>query len=59
MAQKSEIIANAIDPNKIDLIIQKSANLDGDAVVDFISNLCRVSSEELDDEESPRKFCFS
>jgi brefeldin A-inhibited guanine nucleotide-exchange protein len=56
MAQKSEIIANAIDPNKIDLIIQKSANLDGDAVVDFISNLCRVSSEELDDEENPRKF---
>lgn len=31
-------------------------NLDGDAVVDFISNLCRVSSEELDDEENPRKF---
>lgn len=25
-------------------------------MVDFISNLCRVSSEELDDEENPRKF---
>jgi brefeldin A-inhibited guanine nucleotide-exchange protein len=30
--------------------------LDGDAIIDFISNLCRISLEELNDEENPRKF---
>jgi hypothetical protein len=32
----------------IDLIIQKSFNLDQDAIVKFIENLCKVSKEELD-----------
>jgi brefeldin A-inhibited guanine nucleotide-exchange protein len=45
-----------IDFNKIDLIIQRSVHLDPDAIIDFITNLCRVSREELEDMENPRKF---
>ena len=42
--------------NKIDLIIQRSVNLDPDAIIDFITNLCQVSREELADLDNPRKF---
>ena len=56
LAANSELIVNNIDPNKIDLIIQRSVNLDPDAIIDFITSLCRVSKEELDDVDNPRKF---
>jgi len=52
----SEIIVQHIDLSKIDLIIQKSVNLDGEAIIDFINSLCMVSREELLDSENPRKF---
>ena len=38
------------------MIIQHSVNLDEDAIIDFINNLCKVSVEELDDVDNPRKF---
>lgn len=31
-------------------------NLDSDAIIDFITNLCAVSREELNDVDNPRKF---
>ena len=52
----SELIVQNIDLNKIDLIIQRSVNLDSEAIIDFINNLCAVSKEELNDPENPRKF---
>lgn len=42
--------------NKIDLIIQRSTQLDPDAIIDFVQSLCQVSREELADPENPRKF---
>lgn len=56
MIQNSEIIVSHIDLTKIDLIIQKSVNLDAEAIIDFIQSLCMVSKEELMDMENPRKF---
>jgi len=56
LAANSELIVNNIDPNKIDLIIQRSVHLDAEAIIDFITSLCRVSREELDDVDNPRKF---
>ena len=56
LIQNSELIVQHIDFNKIDLIIQKSVNLDADAIIDFITNLCIVSKEELNDPDNPRKF---
>jgi len=56
MLQNSELIVNNVDQNKIDLIIQRSVNLDPEAIIDFITNLCMVSKEELSDVENPRKF---
>ena len=41
---------------KIDLIIQRSVHLEPDAIIDFITNLCQVSREELADLDNPRKF---
>mmetsp|Transcript_22235 Transcript_22235/g.16667 ORF Transcript_22235/g.16667 Transcript_22235/m.16667 type:complete len:270 (+) Transcript_22235:469-1278(+) len=56
MVQNSEVLVQHIDLSKIDLIMQKSVNLDGEAIIDFINMLCKVSSEELLDAENPRKF---
>jgi len=50
------MIVQHIDFTKIDLIIQKSVDLDAEAIIDFITNLCQVSREELNDIENPRKF---
>lgn len=38
------------------MIFQRSVNLDGEAIVDFINCLCSVSRKELADTENPRKF---
>ncbi len=54
--QNSQLIVQHIDLNKIDLIIQRSVNLEPDAIIDFITNLCTVSREELSDLDNPRKF---
>ena len=35
--------------------MQKSVNLDAEAIIDFINMLCKVSSEELLDVDNPRK----
>jgi len=56
MVQNSEILVQHIDLSKIDLIIQKSINLDAEAIIDFINMLCKVSREELMDADNPRKF---
>jgi 16S rRNA U1498 N3-methylase RsmE len=45
-----------IDLSKIDLIVQKTTQLEPEAIIDFISALVQVSSEELKDQENPRKF---
>jgi brefeldin A-inhibited guanine nucleotide-exchange protein len=50
------MIVQHIDFTKIDLIIQKSVDLDAEAIIDFITHLCQVSREELNDIENPRKF---
>jgi hypothetical protein len=42
--------------NQIDLIVQKTVVLDPEAIIDFITALIKVSSEELKDLENPRKF---
>ena len=42
--------------SQIDLIIQKTVQLDPEAIIDFITALIQVSSEELKDQENPRKF---
>lgn len=54
--QNSELIVKNIDMDKLDLIYQRSTNLEADAIIDFITNLCQVSKEELNDQENPRKF---
>lgn len=56
LLQNSELIVQSIDFTKIDLIIQRSVHLDPDAIIDFVTNLCQVSREELADPENPRKF---
>jgi brefeldin A-inhibited guanine nucleotide-exchange protein len=50
------MVVQHIDFTKIDLIIQKSVDLDAEAIIDFITHLCQVSREELNDIENPRKF---
>lgn len=56
LIRNSELIVQHIDLNRIDLIIQRSVNLDSEAIIDFITNLCAVSREELNDLDNPRKF---
>lgn len=56
MTLNSELIVQHIDLGQIDLIIQRSVNLDADAIIDFVNNLCLVSRQELNDLENPRKF---
>mmetsp|Transcript_20574 Transcript_20574/g.31367 ORF Transcript_20574/g.31367 Transcript_20574/m.31367 type:complete len:104 (+) Transcript_20574:2779-3090(+) len=36
----------------------QSENLNQNAIIDFIKNLCRVSGDELADEDNPKKFCL-
>ena len=52
----ADLVSQNIDMGYIDLIIQKSFNLDQDAIIKFIENLCKVSKEELAHKENPRKF---
>ena len=52
----SQLIVQSIDMSKIDLIIQKTVQLEPEAIIDFITALIQVSSEELKDLENPRKF---
>lgn len=56
--RNSAIIAEQIDANQIETIFLQSERLNTDAIIDFIENLCRVSKEELADEDSPKKFCL-
>ena len=52
----AELVSQQIDMGYIDLIIQKSFNLDQDAIIKFIQNLCKVSRDELSNQANPRKF---
>jgi hypothetical protein len=36
----------------------QSERLNPNAIIDFIENLCKVSKDELADEDSPKKFCL-
>ena len=56
LVANSETIVRHIDLSQIDLIVQKSVNLDAEAIIDFINSLCLVSREELLDHDNPRKF---
>ena len=56
MAFNSEIVVNNISMGQIDQIFQSSVNLDQDAIILFIQNLCQVSRVELSDKANPRKF---
>jgi brefeldin A-inhibited guanine nucleotide-exchange protein len=58
LMRNSAIIAEQIDANQIETIFLQSERLNTDAIIDFIENLCRVSKEELADEDSPKKFCL-
>ena len=51
-----ELIAQSIEISAVDQIFQSSINLDQDAIILFIENLCRVSRQELKDAVNPRKF---
>ena len=51
-----EMVVQTIEMAQIDQIFQSSLNLDQDAIILFIENLCKVSSQELADTVNPRKF---
>lgn len=51
-----EMIVQNIEMAQIVQIFQSSLNLDQDAIILFIENLCKVSSQELADTVNPRKF---
>ena len=36
----------------------QSEKLNTNAIIDFIDNLCKVSREELQSEDNPKKFCL-
>lgn len=40
------------------MIFLQSEKLKTDAIIDFIENLCRVSKDELADQDNPKKFCL-
>eukprot|EP00743_Colponemidia_sp_Colp-15_P003456 GILK01003731.1.p1 GENE.GILK01003731.1~~GILK01003731.1.p1 ORF type:complete len:1011 (+),score=223.74 GILK01003731.1:78-3035(+) len=52
----SEQIIHSIDFSTIDYIFTHSVQLSGDAIVHFVEKLCQVSTEELENPESPRIF---
>lgn len=58
MQRNAAIIADHIDGNQIDAIFLQSEKLNTDAIIDFIENLCRVSKDELLDQDNPKKFCL-
>lgn len=51
-----ELIVQNIEMAQIDQIFQSSLNLDQDAIIMFIENLCKVSRKELEDPVNARKF---
>jgi hypothetical protein len=58
LLKNSAIIAENVDANQIDSIFLQSEKLSPEAIKDFIESLCRVSKEELGDEDAPKKFCL-
>lgn len=56
MLANSELVVQNISMAQIDGIFQGSINLDQDAIIFFIENLCKVSKTELSDTLNPRKF---
>eukprot|EP00698_Gefionella_okellyi_P024701 TRINITY_DN878_c0_g1_i2.p1 TRINITY_DN878_c0_g1~~TRINITY_DN878_c0_g1_i2.p1 ORF type:complete len:1588 (+),score=410.80 TRINITY_DN878_c0_g1_i2:68-4831(+) len=50
-------VATAVDEVTLERIFSKSARLTGDAIVDFVTHLCRVSLAEIH-QPSPRIFCM-
>ena len=51
-----DLIVQNISIAQIDQIFQSSLNLDQDAIILFIENLCKVSKHELNDTVNSRKF---
>lgn len=51
-----ELIVQNVSMAQIDQIFQSSLNLDQDAIILFIENLCKVSRQELNDTVNSRKF---
>ncbi len=51
------VVAN-IDPGKLDKIFHLSIKLTEESVLEFISCLCELSKEELDNPQNPRIFCM-
>ena len=58
LMRNCQIIADEIDANQIELIFLQSERLNPNAIIDFIENLCKVSRDELSEEDSPKKFCL-
>ena len=58
LMRNSAIIAEEIDSNQIDQVFLQSEKLNTNAIIDFIENLCKVSREELQSEDNPKKFCL-
>lgn len=56
MKANSQLVVQNISMAQIDSIFQGSINLDQDAIIFFIENLCKVSKAELLDTQNPRKF---
>ena len=54
--KNSTIIAEQISANQIEAIYLNSEKLKTKGIVQFIEELCRISKEELSDEDRPRKF---
>lgn len=52
----SESVTSQIDPTQIDLIFNRSAKLTSGAIVHFVTQLARVSKEELASVDQPRIF---
>jgi len=56
MLYNSELIAQHFSRAQLDSIFMSSINLDQDAIISFIENLCKISRVELQDTMNPRKF---
>jgi brefeldin A-inhibited guanine nucleotide-exchange protein len=52
----SQVVMGSIETHVIDKIFTRSADLNDDAVVEFVRCLCEVSTSEISNEKEPRKF---
>eukprot|EP01065_Artemidia_motanka_P015433 TRINITY_DN19254_c0_g2_i1.p1 TRINITY_DN19254_c0_g2~~TRINITY_DN19254_c0_g2_i1.p1 ORF type:complete len:1758 (+),score=638.33 TRINITY_DN19254_c0_g2_i1:52-5325(+) len=52
----SQTITDAIDEDAITRVYSSTAELDNDAIVEFVKCLCQVSTEEITHSTPPRKF---